>query len=71
MAHSSGSAIVRQERAEERPQEESPKKNPLAKKRCEIEDRIDYKTVRHARKLAASRGEKPMAWEDFKKKINR
>jgi hypothetical protein len=72
MAHSSGSAIARQEAVEERLQssEESPKKNRLAKVRCEIEDRLDYKTVRHARKLAAARGERPMAWEDFKKKLN-
>jgi hypothetical protein len=34
-----------------------------------IEDRIDYMTVQNARASAAKRGEKPMAWEEFKKKL--
>lgn len=34
-----------------------------------IEDALDVSTVRHARKLATLRSEKPMAWEDFKKTL--
>jgi hypothetical protein len=36
-----------------------------------LEDQIDYVTVRHARTIASKRGEKPIAWEDFKKKLAR
>jgi hypothetical protein len=41
---------------------------PQAKSRP-IEDRVDYAMVRAARSLAERRGEKPMAWAEFKKKL--
>jgi len=46
---------------------------PQAKNRPidDIEDRVDYAIVRAARNLAQRRGEKPMAWADFKKKLAR
>jgi hypothetical protein len=34
-----------------------------------IEDRVDYLTVRQARASAAKRGEKSVAWEEFRKKL--
>jgi len=73
MAFSPGQATAPQEKAEEHRQsvEESPQKSQLEKTRCQIEDRVDYRTVRHARTLAAKRGEQPMAWKDFKKKLDR
>lgn len=36
-----------------------------------VEDLIDCTIVRKARFLAERRGEKPMAWSDFKKKLAR
>jgi hypothetical protein len=36
-----------------------------------IEDCVDYAMVRAARSLAARRGEKPVAWSEFKKKLAR
>jgi hypothetical protein len=73
MALSPGQAIARQENVEEslQPTEDSRRKSQLEKSRCQIEDRVDYRTVRYARTLAAKRGEQPMAWKDFKKKLDR
>ena len=72
MAFSSGQAIEQRKSDEgSKPLDESKKKSQLEKSRCEIEDRVDFRTVRHARMLAVKRGEQPMAWEDFKKKLDR
>jgi hypothetical protein len=71
MASSSDRAIAPLENAEEYSQNDTQAETPRSKRRCEIEDRIDYKTVRHARRLAAKRGEQPMAWNVFKKKLDR
>ncbi len=72
MAFSSGQTIERRKSDEHtQPSEEPKKRSQLEKSRCEIEDRIDFKTVRHARMLAVKRGEQPMAWEAFKKKLDR
>lgn len=37
--------------------------------RSAMEDRIDYAMVRAARNLAIQRGEKPVPWSEFKKKL--
>jgi len=72
MAFSSGQAVEQQKgEGRRQPHEKSKEKSQLEKGRCEIEDRIDFRSVRHARTLAAKRGEQPMAWEDFKKKLDR
>lgn len=47
----------------ERPQTES--------RTSKLEDKLDYLVVQRARTLACKRGEKPTAWEDFKKDLAR
>lgn len=49
----------------------TPERPQSASKMDRLEDRVDYLTVRHARTLASKRDEKPIAWEDFKKKLTR
>ena len=73
MASSPGQAIARQKEAEEnlQPPKKSNLKSQLEKSHREIEDSLDYTVVRHARVLAKKRGEQPMAWEEFKKKLER
>jgi hypothetical protein len=71
MAISSGQATARKD-ADLRlqPAEKPHEKSQLEKNRIsKLEDRIDFRAVRHARTLAAKRGEQPMAWEDFKKTL--
>lgn len=65
-----GEATAREETATHRdhsqPKERVSRRKAIA---CEVEDRLDYRMVRQARALAAKRGEKTMAWADFKKKL--
>jgi hypothetical protein len=35
-----------------------------------LEDRLDLITVRKARLIASKRNEKPISWQEFKKKID-
>jgi len=71
MAPCSGHATTqRQATEEERTSSgESKEQAPKRVRFSQVEDRIDYRTVRHARVLATKRGEKSMAWEEFKKKL--
>ena len=41
------------------------------RKHPSIEDRVDLLMVRAANSLAVRRGEKPVAWSEFKKKLVR
>jgi hypothetical protein len=49
----------------------TPERPQGGRKNHPVEDKIDYLMVRKARSLAVRRGEKAMAWSDFKKKLAR
>lgn len=42
---------------------------PKIERQTPVEDRLDYAMVRAARNLASRRGEKSIAWSEFKKKL--
>ena len=69
----SGQAAAQRERVKEpaHPLDETKEESQLKKTKCEIEDRLDARAVRHAQTLAAKRGERPMAWEAFKQKLDK